>query len=894
MTNHLIRGRRIALAMCATLAAALVGGYVPSSETSPLAASAASPHLRTLGGARPVDVRPTYKVTSQTVARQQATIARLPLSFEVNQGQVDSRIKFSAHGTGSNLYLTNADAVLTLAPSLTAPSQRSTGQAQRRAVGVSPQSGAVLNFHLVGSSAHPKVVGLDRLSGTANYFIGTNPRQWHTNIATYAKVAYVSVYPKVDLVYYGNQGQLEYDFVLRPGANPQGIRFSIVGADQLRLDARGNLLITANGRVIRQNSPVIYQEVSGRKLLIGGRFVLLGHGQVGFDVNAYNIHRTLVIDPVLVFSTFFAGGAATTTNFALDGADNIYLTGYTDPQIAALPAINPLQPTPGGEPVDIFVAKLNPSASKVLFSTYLGGSSGDQANGMALDRAGNVYLTGTTSSGNFPTTLHSVQPHLIGATDAFIAKLSADGHHLLYSTYLGGATDNANAAGTNGGSGIAVDSAGNAYITGYTYGYNFPLQRPFQRVLGFGKGTLGAQVDALVTKINSSGTALLYSTYLGGSGSDEGTAIKVDHTGSAYIVGWTNSPDFPIAPHALQNTLSSGSQVPFVAKLNPRGDALLYSTFLGTSVGDVISSLALDQFDNLYLTGQTNGGIPKTIGVVQPTSGGGVDAFVTKMDPRGVLVYSTYLGGSGDDIATGIALDGADNVYIAGTTASAEFNTPVFPLKSALQGTLGGNRGGFGMQDAYLVKMSSCGTALLYSSYLGGTFADGATAIAVDRNGAAYMTGSTLSPNFPLKHPLPGAFNPAGQAFVAKISASLNQPSGKACPPPLIASLSATQVMSGSALTVTVQTAPGAVAAATLVITQPVPAAGPVVQGTPKAGTVLYRVRVQGVANGYGQYTGVLHIAYGKLAAPMPALVTVRVQTAAGRAATTAAVTISP
>ena len=588
-------------------------------------------------------------------------------------------------------------------------------------------------------------------------------------------------------------------------------------------------LAAATGEV-RWAHPVAYQIVRGQRVAVQAVYRLLDARTIGFSLGRYNRALPLVIDPVLSYSSFFGYGDDI-TGIALDHSGNTYVTGYTVATIITNTHMLQMNRVPTTCPAgsanpcpDAFIAKISADSHRLVYTTFLGGNASDQANGIAVDGNGDAYIAGSTNSSDFPVTSHAFQKANHGGNDAFIAKLSSDGRSLLYSTYLGGSTDNANTVGDDVATGIAVDSRGSAYVTGSTYSYNFPLKNPLQGSLGYGKGTLGTQVDAFVTKLNASGSGLVYSTYLGGSLSDVASGIAVDGEGNAYITGQTNSPDFPTPPHALQGQLYGTDYNSFVAKLNKWGKSLVYATYLGRTAADKTHGIAVDGAGNAYVVGETNGGMPKTIGVAQPTSGGGIDAFVAKLSDRGVLTYSTYLGGIGDDIGLGIALDSSGEAYVTGSTASAAFNTPVFPLKSALQGALGGNRGGFGMLDAFVAKVNSCGSALLYSSYLGGTFVDAATSIAVDRHGNAYIGGQSLSPNFPISHPLAGGAlytPPSGNAFVAKISGSPTSPPG-ACP--LALTLDTLPQVSGTgALTVTVHTTPHALVGATLIVTNTVP-----------------------------------------------------------------------
>jgi hypothetical protein len=484
-----------------------------------------------------------------------------------------------------------------------------------------------------------------------------------------------------------------------------------------------------------------------------------------------------------------------------------------------------------------------------------------------------------------------------------VIKLNASATQVLYCTLLGASTNNADTTGDTVARGVAVDGKGQAVVVGYTQGYNFPVTKhALQKLLGYGKGTLGSQVDGFVTKFNATGTGLIYSTYLGGSGLDYADHVALDGSGDAYVVGQTNSQDFPVAPHALQATYSGGDYDAYVTKLNASGSNLIFSTFIGQTSADQINGMVLDGAGSVYLTGQTNGGILRTIGVVQPSSGGGLDAFVMKLSARGVIEYSTYLGGQGDEIGNAIAIDPIGNAYVTGSTTSATFNTPVFPLSHQLQGSLGGNRGGFGMQDAFIAKLNTCGSALLYSSYLGGTFTDAGNAIAVDSHGNAYIAGTTMSPNFPLLRPLNigGEYvPPAPNIFIAKI-ADRQESSTRSCPLPLILNLSAPSVSSTGVLTVTVHTAPGALVKTSLVVLNTVPPPTPVkgvkpVKGPkpPALGAILYRKTMQGHADAYGLYVGGLHVNY-KITAAVQATLSLQTFLGPRTASATQPVQISP
>ncbi len=711
------------------------------------------------------------------------TYGRLPLPFETNLGQTDSEVKFLARGAGYTVFLTPSEAVLVLrspqtsdqtpAPVVARLDRRARGQRERE---TRPQRAAtVVRLGLVGANPDPGVVGLEPLSGKANYFTGNDPQKWRTGIPTYAKVRYRDVYPGVDVVYYGAQQQLEYDFVVAPGADPTRIRLAVTGAEALSVDAAGDLVLQTASGALRLHKPLIYQVRDGVRQEIAGGYVLLGKDRVGFRVAAYDTGRPVVIDPVLSYSTYLGGGSSDIGyGIAVDSAGNAYVTGTTFS--SDFPTVNALQPTRHGY-YDAFVAKLNPAGSALVYSTYLGGRSQDYGYGIAVDSAGNAYVTGTTFSSDFPT-VNALRPGLSGSADAFVAKLNAAGSALVYSTFLGGSdfvflTEFGLAYAYDSGSAIAVDSAGNAYVTGTTPAFDFPTVNALQP-------TLAGFANAFVAKLNPAGSALVYSTFLGGSSgscdeygfcypaSDDGLGIAVDSTGNAYVTGTTPSPDFPTV-NALQPTLH-GYYDAFVAKLNAAGSALVYSTYLGGSDYDSGYGIAVDSAGNAYVSGTTSSSDFPTASPLQPALGGYQDAFAAKLDPAGsALVYSTYLGGNGGSQGFGIAVDSAGNAYVTGATTSSDF-----PTANPLQPALGG------YQDAFVAKLDPAGSALVYSTYLGGSYhfcdeygfcyGDYGRGIAVDGAGSAYVTGATFASDFPTVNALQPTLRGASNAFVAKIS----------------------------------------------------------------------------------------------------------------------------
>ncbi len=674
---------------------------------------------------------PGFAAAAADQTKLAQSYGKLPLSFEANQGQSNAQVKFLAHGPGYALFLTPTEAVLSLKK--TQPLSKS-----RRGHSDKPRDpkGTVLRMQWAGANPTPRVVGQEELPGKVNYLLGKDPSKWRTGVPTYAKVKYEAVYPGVDLLYYGNQRQLEYDLVLAPGADPDALTLSFEGADRLEVDTGGELVVHTAGGDLRMHKPLIYQEVEGVRRPIGGGYMRKNARQVGFQVAAYERARPLVIDPVLVYSTYLGG-----TDFdlgsgiAVDRFGQAYVTGVTDSD------------TMLGGSGDALVAKLNRAGSQLVYSTYLGGSGHDLGIGIAVDRFGQAHVTGDTDSTDFPIQ-DPLQPALGGCCDAFVAKLNRTGSKLVYSTYLGG-------TGFDDGSGIAVDRFGRAYVTGRTWSTDFPTQDPLQPALG-------GLSDAFVAKLNRAGSKLVYSTYLGGTDFDDGSGIAVDRFGRAYVTGRTFSTDFPIH-NPLQSALS-GSFGPdaFVAKLNRAGSKLVYSTYLGGSDNDDGTDIAVDRFGRAYVTGSTfSTDFPIHNPLQSALSGSfGPDAFVAKLNRAGPqLVYSTYLGGTGHDGGGGITVDHSGHAYVTGSTGS-----PDFPTENPLQSASGG-----GCCDAFMAKLNRTGSKLVYSTYLGGNGYDVGNGIAVDRFGQAYVTGDTNSTDFPIQNPLQSASGGFLDAFVAKI-----------------------------------------------------------------------------------------------------------------------------
>ena len=660
------------------------------------------------------------------------TFAGPPLSFETNKGQADASVKFLAHSPGGGILLSSQETTVVLSKTKAGVKKN----AHSRSARLDPPSVTTLKMKFQGGNPNPKAIGLEELPGKTNYFLGNDSTKWRTEIPNYKKVRYEAVYPGIDVVYYGNQNQLEYDFVVAPHADPKSIRIRFDDRCKLRISRNGDLLINSGGIEIRQFRPNIYQNSTNGRIAVSGRYVLRLH-EISFEIGAYDQSKPLIIDPLLSYSSYLW---STGYDIALDSGRNIYVVGVVVE--TGLTLVNPVQSTYAGE-TDIYIQKFDPTGSTLLLSTYLGGSNRDDGNGyahpsIAVDQSGNIYVRGTTSSTDFPT-MNAIQATFGGGVlDAYVAKLNAAGSQLIYSTYLGGSSHEE-------GGGIAVDQAGNAYVTGSTYSTNFPTYRPLMP-----PSCDGNNRDVFVSVLNSTGSNFIYSTHIGGGtnqGDEAGMGIAVDAAGNAYVTG-DGSSLFPTTPGAYQTSGGGG----FILKINPDGSALLYSTHLSGASG--ATDIAIDLSGNAYITGSTNGGLP-TVSAFQPSYAGNSDAFVAKLDATGSsLLYASYLGGTGSDFGRGIAVDSEGNAYLTGGTIGA------FPLVNPVQINMGG---GGGFPDAFVTKVGASGTSLVFSTYLGGTGQDEGQAIAVDSDSNAYVTGWTNASNdFPKVNPFqssgPGGF----------------------------------------------------------------------------------------------------------------------------------------
>ncbi|MEA2176200.1 MAG: hypothetical protein QOD00_3792 [Blastocatellia bacterium] len=1067
------------------------------------------------GASTPAQVSPDGR------ARLAEAYGKLPMSFEANRGQAGQEVKFLSRGQGYNLLLTSTEAVLDLHKSVTAQEAgtKSAVEGESQKGGRASLEHSIVRMRLRGARTDAQVAGVEEQAGKTNYFIGNEPEKWRKNIPTYAKVRYQEVYKGVDLLYYGNQRQLEYDFIVAPGADPNSITLEFQGIKGRELNRQGDLSLKTEGGDVSLHRPIVYQEVGGERREIASRYVLRGNQAVGFQISEYDESRPLVIDPVLVYSTYLGGnGNDQAFGIAVDSGGNAYLTGQTSS--TNFNVVNPAQATNGGF-YDVFVTKLDASGSAIIYSTYLGGGDTDIGYRIAVDASGNAYLTGSTWSVNFPTAnaLHSTPS---GGSDAFVAELNSAGSTLLYSTYLGGSSYDT-------GLDIAVDAVGYVYVTGEADSRDFPVHNalqpikdgkllfkssngasnwsvsdtglvassinhlvvdpssssnvyaaadngiykstdgggswaaagkgqtstpvthlaidpsnssiiyatttngiykstdagahwnainnglyfPYAQVLtidptnpstlytainfggGFYKsadggnlwtrldtdyynnfestsyfyalsvdpntpaniylgtdkglyksvnggsawtfggtglpffssvydlaidrtnpqtiyaavfgsvyksvngganwsttmdtqtpmpqiaalaidpanssiiyaGTKGGGVlkstdagatwnpsntglaafnintlaisasnsatlylgssggaDAFVSKLYPAGSSQIYTTYLGGDGSDFGNAITIDSSGDAYIAGNTSSNNFPTMNALQPAKAETVSYDAFVTKLNPTGSALIFSTFLGGNSFDVARDIALDPSGNIFLTGSTLSSNFPSVGAFQSVKGDqfNYDAFVTKLNSSGnAISYSTYLGGNSEDMAYSIAVDSASNAYVTGSTRSTNF-----PVLSAAQPT----KNDFSYKDAFVTKITSAGSILGYSTYLGGNGDDTGRSIALDSSNNVYVAGIAGSTNFPTVNPMQATYNGSFDAFVTKFSSA----------PDLVLTMtdSPDPVLYGSNLTYTINISNnGEVPATNVTLDDTLPTGAGLVSMTPSQGS---------------------------------------------------------
>lgn len=587
-------------------------------------------------------------------------------------------------------------------------------------------------------------------AGSANYLRGARPEDWRLDVPLFRSIKYANLYPGIDLIYYGNENRLEYDLVVAPGASCRSIRLAF-SARTIEIDRHGDLRFQTGSTWITHGRPIIYQRIGKARRQISGHYVLKRGNEVGFEIGAYDPRGPLVIDPTLAYASYLGGsGDDYGRAVAVDSSGCAYVVGETGS--ANFPTLGPEQASMAGD-TDVFVTKWNAAGTGIVYSTYIGGGNRDVALGVAVDGAGDAYITGFTYSRDFPTTSGTLRGSFVGDSKAFVLKLNPGGNGLLYSTFLGGSGDDY-------GAGIAVDAAGEAHIAGYTASVDFPTTTgAYQQYYG------GGSYDGFLAKLNAAGSALVYATYLGGIANDTAAGVALDPSGNIYVTGQTQSANFPIL-NPVQATSSESDA--FVVKISASGQ-VQYSTYLGGTGLNNGTAIAADASGNAYVTGLTNAlDFPVTSNAHQGVNNGSYDAFVATLNAYGSSVLNaTYLGGSGSDVSYGIALDGSDNIYIAGSTNSIDF-----PTFEAAQPAYNGSG------DAFVAVFNNQLTSLVYATYFGGSGNDLAAGVAADSAGNAYITGWTSSGGLSLGLPvIPGAFQPIGMggidAFSAKFAVSV-------------------------------------------------------------------------------------------------------------------------
>ncbi|MGC2163926.1 MAG: SBBP repeat-containing protein [Silvibacterium sp.] len=690
---------------------------------------------------------PTAAIPPASRARVVKMYAALPMTFEANNGQTDSQVKFLARAPGYTLFLTDKEAVLSLPESTPAQTGRSTSifPVPHPISSHTSKRARIVRLKFVGGNTPTTIAGRGQLPGTSNYFIGNDPKQWHTNVPDYSAVEYRGLYSGVDAVFHGNQQRLEYDFMVAPGADLHAIGLDVEGAERLRIDSRGNLALHVGQSELKFKKPVVYQEVAGRRREIAGSFVLRGPHRIGFSLGSYDRSLPLVIDPTLVYSTYLGGSYQDVGKaIAVDSYGDTYVTGSA--ASTDFPVTSGAFETAYNYTITGFVSELNPSGSALIYSSYFGTPYNPEVSegqtvvtGIAVDAQGDAYMTGYVSPASgepisFPTTPGAFETSS-STGSAFVAELNPTGTALVYSTLLSGTETKGSDATT--GFGIALDVDGNAYVTGTTSSPTYPTTTGAFQTQGC---TTPCGGNGFITKVSAGGSSLSYSTYLG-TGSNKPQAIAVDSSGNAYVVGETEATTFPVTSGAFQTT-SGDALALFVTKLNSTGTALSYSTFLngsnGTSSGEALA-VAVDASGYAYVTGHvSDSNFPTTPGAYQTRLLDEADAFVTKVNLTGsALEYSTYLPGG--TTGYGIQVNSSGEAYVAGNQDGADLPTTPDAFQTTAPTTT---------TNGFLTVFNADGSGLVYSTYLGvatsNDYGDQSDVfgIALDSDGNAYLTGS--------------------------------------------------------------------------------------------------------------------------------------------------------
>ncbi len=691
----------------------------------------------------PHDFRSDLSISNNQRHALDGSVSGLGAYYVENHGQWDDNARYLLCTEGLDVWLNSGGVVYDLYRVENSKRSLPFPEGDRDPSIDGSRSGHIVQMIFVGASRDVALTGDDQVPGYYNYFIGNDTSRWASNVPRFEHVIQQGLYPGIDAIYYVERGRPRYDLLVAPGANPRSIAMEFLGADNPRIDSENALIVETSIGQLRQEALRAYQIIDGRQHPVSCRFAIRTDGTVGFDLGDYDPAYPLTIDP-LVYSTFIGGNNYNNAyGIALDSSGNVYVTGST--QSNNYPTTTGAYKTTFAKSSSsfsiAFVTKLNATGSALVFSTYLGGTvGGDNGNAIAIDTARNVYVTGNTSSlttNDFPTTSGAYQTTSpssgAGTSHVFVTKLNPTGSTLLYSTYIGGPRGES-------AYGIAVDRSGNAFITGMTDSTYPTTSNAFAQ-------SKSAQEDAFVTKLNASGSALIYSTYLGGNGTEWGSAIAIDTSGNAYVTGPTTSTTFPTTTGAFDQVANGGYDV-FVTKLNATGSGLLYSSYLGGTNDDNGRRIAVDAVGHAYVVGFSNStNYPTSNGaLITSYAGNPNDGFITKMNTNGTgIIYSTYLGSSNYDVAIGVTVDRKGNAYVSGATESTNFPTTL----NAYDRTHNGST------DAFVLKMNPTGTALMYSTFVGGSGADYGNGVKIDQSGNAYVIASSYA-GFPTT---PGAYD---------------------------------------------------------------------------------------------------------------------------------------
>ncbi len=763
------------------LASWIVAVVVVAALTVVASGAAGSPRHRNstrpaVSSSQPLSTAPT--ATAATRARAQARYAALPLAFEANEGQTDPQVKYMARGNGYKLFLTSSKAILSL-PGRKGYSQVRDAMMNKRrgAAGVkammkkqsskgrkaSPVASLQMNF--LGANPHSKLAAEDLQSGTVNYFLGNDPSKWHSNVPLYGQVSYRKIYPGIDLAFHGASQQLEFDYVVSPGADTAAIALGFQGAESVQTDAAGNLVLATSSGPVHVNKPIAYQSKNGAREYVDASFVLNAKNQVSFALGSYDHNRELVIDPTVTYSTYFGGTSADYgISVAVNASGDAFVAGATD-------SASILGTSTGAAGFDAFVTEIGPTGT-LIFATYFGGTLDEFPGGIAVDSQG-IYVSGTTGSSDFPVTGGAAQTVFQGGTtgganDAFAVKMALNGT-ITWGTYIGG-------NGSDSGLGVAVDGSHNVYVVGETFSTNLGggVVSPLPGGNALNRTSNTTADDGYIVKVNASGTSFGLVSYLGGSDGDLATGVAVNSTGTIFVTGETISSDLPTTAGVVQTTCGTDGNCNanattafddgFVASIKANLSGYNYLTYYGGSDVDDAFAIAADASGNAYVTGTTaSTDFPTTSGAFQSTQFGTQNAFLVQLNSTGTAAsYSSYFGGNGSDLGLAIALDSSSppNAYITGQSTSSSAS---FPLVNPTQAAGSGN------SDAFVGVFGLSQGLVLFSTFLGGggdedQFEGG---IALDSSHNIYITGDTDSGNgttaaFPTLAALQGTYGGTG------------------------------------------------------------------------------------------------------------------------------------